>query len=163
VSPACFRRQDGAQLSQACPPLIEGGLHDEVTNPRGPRRRRSRRRQLIGSARLLGRPTEARPGESRQRSTQRRQEQAVNGGEPWTAGLSTQDRQLVSQNQDLQFLRATRAGQQPHDGSPRGFVLDKRALGGGGEGSTVCSRGGKRITIDAAMAQRAPTKKEGAG
>ena len=38
-----------------------GGLHDEVTDPRGPRRRRSRRRQLIGSARRLGTPTEARP------------------------------------------------------------------------------------------------------
>ena len=46
---------------------------------------------------------------------ERRQEHAVNSGEARTAGLPTQDRQLVSQDQDLQLLRATRAGEERHE------------------------------------------------
>ena len=57
----------------------------------------------------------ARPRPPRQRAAQRGQERAVSSGDLWTAGLPTQDRQLVSEDQDLQFLRATRAGQQRHE------------------------------------------------
>jgi hypothetical protein len=56
---------------------------------------------------------------------------AVGRGEPRTAGLSTQDRQLVPQNQDLQLLRATRAGQQAHEREqvPTGERLAKELAG----------------------------------
>src|SRR5918996_2100889 len=58
---------------------------------------------------------ESRPRPPRQRAAQRGQERAVSSGDQWTAGLPTQDLQLVSEDQDLQFLRATRAGQQRNE------------------------------------------------
>src|SRR5439155_738593 len=57
---------------------------------------------------------EARPRGSRQRATQRGEQRAVNSAEAWTAALATQDRQLVSQEQNLELLRARRPGQQRH-------------------------------------------------
>lgn len=57
---------------------------------------------------------EARPRRPRQRATHHRQKCTVTSGDVWTAGLSAQDRQFVSQGQDLQLLRVTRPGQQRH-------------------------------------------------
>jgi hypothetical protein len=48
----------------------------------------------------------------RKRSTQRGDERAVNWAELQSTRLPTQDRQLVSQHQDLQLLGTTRPGQQ---------------------------------------------------
>lgn len=59
---------------------------------------------------------EARPARSRQRTAQHRQQRPVSRAEVRTTRLPTQDRQLVSQNQDLQLLvGATRPSQQPDE------------------------------------------------
>src|SRR5918994_4577347 len=57
---------------------------------------------------------EARPRRPRKRSTQRREQRAVNWADLRPTPLPTQDPQLVSQDQDLQLLRAARPGQQRH-------------------------------------------------
>jgi hypothetical protein len=85
---------------------------------RRPPRRRVRIRPASGDE--LTMPTEqrlwlhgeTRPRWPRKRAAQRCQQRAVSRGEVRTTRLPTQDRQLVSQNQDLQLLRATRPGQQ---------------------------------------------------
>ena len=58
------------------------------------------------------RPT--RPGASRQRPGERGEDRSIDGTEPRSPRLPAQDRQLVSEQEDLEFLRALRSAQQ-HD------------------------------------------------
>jgi hypothetical protein len=58
----------------------------------------------------LGLDEEARPSRPRQQATDRGEEGPVAGLEPGTWGLAVQDRKLVAQHQDLQFLGSIAAG-----------------------------------------------------
>src|SRR5712691_9019861 len=54
------------------------------------------------------------PGRPGQRATQRRQQRSIGLRQLRPRVPPAQDRQLVAENQDFQFLRATRPRQQPH-------------------------------------------------
>ncbi len=57
---------------------------------------------------------EARPNRSRHRATERRQRRPISTRQPWPASMPPQHRQLMTQKQDLNLLRATSPRQQPH-------------------------------------------------
>jgi hypothetical protein len=64
---------------------------------------------------------QVRPSRSRHQATERREQRPISMGQPRPVSTPTQHRQLMTQKQDLELLRATRPRQQPHqrEQSPR--------------------------------------------
>jgi hypothetical protein len=57
---------------------------------------------------------EVRPSRSRHRATERSEQRSIRTRQPRPSRLTPKNRKLVTQEQDLELLRATRSCQQPH-------------------------------------------------
>jgi hypothetical protein len=113
---------DDASVSQVW--ILPCEAHDQRAQRRLERRptgspvriRPAARDQLtVPAQQCLRLDREARPGDPRQRATQRCQQRSISPRQLRLPSLPTEHREFMAQHQDLELLRATRPSQQPDE------------------------------------------------